>query len=77
VERPEKELRAFAKLTLEPGATGTAVLTITQRDLAYFDVESRAFRADAGVYALLIAAHAGDVRSVVEITNTADWIGAV
>ena len=76
IERPEKELRAFAKLELEAGETGTARLTIKPRDLSYFDVEARAFRAEAGDYEVLIAASATDIRSRIAIRNPADWLGA-
>ncbi|MGO8219910.1 fibronectin type III-like domain-contianing protein, partial [Rhizobium ruizarguesonis] len=34
VERPDKELRAVAKLALPTGETGTAVMKILPRDLA-------------------------------------------
>ena len=34
--RPRKELKAFAKLWLEPGAAGTATLTLDDRSFAYW-----------------------------------------
>jgi beta-glucosidase len=69
VERPDKELRAFAKLSLAPGETGTAVMKIMPRDLAYFDIEAGAFRAEAGNYQLVVAANAADSRSVVDLPS--------
>ncbi|WP_377297216.1 glycoside hydrolase family 3 C-terminal domain-containing protein [Rhizobium sp. SGZ-381] len=75
--RPHKELRAFAKLTLDTGETGTARLTIFPRDLSYFDVERKAFYAEPGRYDLLIAAHAGDIRSRITIDLPQSWTGAV
>ncbi|WP_413228983.1 glycoside hydrolase family 3 C-terminal domain-containing protein [Agrobacterium larrymoorei] len=77
VARPEKELRAFAKLELEPGETGTATLTIKPRDLSYFDIDAQSFRAEAGEYEILIAANAGDIRSRVVISNPKEWLGPV
>ncbi|KAA6488901.1 beta-glucosidase [Agrobacterium rhizogenes] len=74
VERPFKELRAFAKLKLAPGATGTAVLKIAPRDLAYFDVEAGRFRADAGKYELIVAASAIDIRASVSIHLPVDHV---
>jgi beta-glucosidase len=74
VERPFKELRAFAKLKLDPGSTGTAVLKIAPRDLAYFDVEAGRFRADAGKYELIVAASATDVRASVSIHLPVDHV---
>ncbi|GAK72041.1 putative beta-glucosidase [Agrobacterium rubi TR3 = NBRC 13261] len=77
VSRPEKELRAFTKLELEPGETKTAVMKVSVRDLSFFDVEAKAFRSDAGDYELVLAANAGDIRSRIAITNPALWLGKV
>ncbi len=68
VTRPVKELRAFDKLTLAPGETGTARLAITPRDLAWFCTDRHAFVAEAGDYDLLLAAHAQDIRHRLRIT---------
>jgi len=75
VERPDKELRAFAKLRLAPGETGRASLLVKPRDLSYFDMETKAFRAPAGRYQLLLAANATDIRSAIMIENPREWIG--
>lgn len=34
--RPEQELQGFEKLALDPGETGKAVFTLTERDFSYF-----------------------------------------
>ncbi|KXG85395.1 glycoside hydrolase family 3 C-terminal domain-containing protein [Agrobacterium bohemicum] len=77
VSRPEKELRAFAKIELEAGKTVTATLRVTPRDLSFFDVEAKAFRSDPGQYELVIAANASDVRSRIAIENPSLWLGRV
>jgi len=77
ISRPEKELRAFAKLELAAGETATATLKVTQRDLSFFDVDAKAFRSDEGQYELVIAANAGDIRSRIAIDNPVPWIGKV
>ncbi|ARM92629.1 beta-glucosidase 2 (plasmid) [Rhizobium sp. CIAT894] len=74
VERPAKELRAFAKLSLQPGETGTAVMKIRSRDLAYFDVEAGAFRAEPGDYQLVVAANAADIRFIVDLPSPSGYI---
>ncbi len=74
VERPDKELRAFAKLSLKPGETGTAVMTIRPRELAYFDAEAGAFRAEAGGYQLVVAANAADIRFVLDLQSPVDYV---
>lgn len=77
VERPDKELRAFAKLRLEPGEQGTASLVVRPRDLSYFDEQTGTFRAIAGRYELLVGANALDIRSTVAIELASEWIGEV
>ncbi|MBB2753885.1 UNVERIFIED_ORG: beta-glucosidase [Rhizobium aethiopicum] len=74
VERPDKELRAFAKLSLQPGETGTATMKILPRDLAYFDVEAGAFRADPGDYQLVVAANAADIRFVIDLPSPSSYV---
>ncbi|UFW67682.1 glycoside hydrolase family 3 C-terminal domain-containing protein (plasmid) [Rhizobium laguerreae] len=74
VERPDKELRAFAKLSLLPGETGTAVMKILPRDLAYFDVEAGAFRAEPGGYQLVVAANAADIRFIIDLPSPLDTL---
>ncbi|MGY5803929.1 glycoside hydrolase family 3 C-terminal domain-containing protein [Rhizobium sp. LEGMi12c] len=77
VERPDKELRAFAKLQLAPGEQGAASLVVRPRDLSYFDEQAGTFRAVAGRYELLAAANALDIRSAVTIELATEWIGEV
>jgi beta-glucosidase len=74
VERPDKELRAFAKLSLLPGETGTAEMKIMPRDLAYYDVEAGAFRAEPGAYQLVVAANAADIRFVIDLPSPLDYV---
>ncbi|MFS8055619.1 glycoside hydrolase family 3 C-terminal domain-containing protein [Rhizobium sp. BR 317] len=74
VERPDKELRAFAKLALQPGETGAAILKILPRDLAYFDAEAGAFRAEAGDYQLIVAANAADIRFVIDLPSPSSYL---
>lgn len=73
-DRPLKELRAFAKLALQPGKTGTATLSVSLRDLSYFSLEDKAFLADAGAYELVVARNAAEVSAVARITLEKDWI---
>ncbi|MBX4966814.1 glycoside hydrolase family 3 C-terminal domain-containing protein [Rhizobium binae] len=74
VERPDKELRAFAKLSLRAGETRTAVLKILPRDLAYFDIEAGAFRVEPGDYQLIVAANAADIRSVIDLPSPSGYV---
>lgn len=74
VDRPLKELRAFARLELAPGETGTARLTLSRRAFAWYDVDSASFRADAGSYALVLGSDAATERSRLTVTLPEDWI---
>ena len=48
LERPDQELKGFAKVTLEPGEARMLTLPLDMRSLAYFDDTRRAWVADAG-----------------------------
>jgi beta-glucosidase len=54
VPRPNKELKGFAKLMLQPGESRQVVLPLDARSFAYFDVAGKRWRADSGVYRVLI-----------------------
>ncbi|HZE44115.1 MAG TPA: glycoside hydrolase family 3 C-terminal domain-containing protein [Steroidobacteraceae bacterium] len=54
VPRPKKELKGFTKFLLQPGESRQVVLPLDARSFAYFDVAGKRWRADAGVYRVLI-----------------------
>lgn len=54
VPRPVRELKAFAKVTLEPGEARPVTLRLTPRDFAWFSVQDQAWIADAGIYGIEI-----------------------
>ena len=71
--RPIKELKSFAKLAIPAGGTQTARLSISIRDLAYFDPDARAWIAEAGDYELVIAANAEDIRTTLPLRLSTEW----
>jgi beta-glucosidase len=75
LQRPEKELKAFAKIHLEPGATRTVTLSVGRDALAYYDDRQQAWVAEAGEFELLIGASSRDIRSraMFTLTETAAW----
>jgi len=77
VERPVKELRGFAKLTLGPGESGEATVTLTSRDLAFFDADAGAWLATAGCYEVVAASDAESVRSAAALRLESDWVEPV
>src|SRR5438876_3940367 len=54
LQRPEKELKAFAKVHLEPGERQTVTLNITHDALAYYDDLAQAWVAQAGEFEVLV-----------------------
>jgi beta-glucosidase len=54
VPRPPKELKGFAKISLQPGESRKVLLPLDVRSFAYYDVASKRWRAEAGTYQVLI-----------------------
>lgn len=62
VDRPVKELKAYAKVELAAGKSKKVNLTLTQQDFSYFDEHLHGFIADAGDYEILVGASCEDIR---------------
>lgn len=62
VERPAHELKAFEKVELLPGEEREVVLTLTEKDFAYYDVKEKAFMTSCGAYEIQAAASSRDIR---------------
>ena len=62
VVRPPKELKAFAKIALEPGERKIVSLQLAERAFSYYDDKSKKWLAEPGVYDLHAAASATDIR---------------
>ena len=66
--KPEKELKAFAKTTeLQPGEMQTVTLNVRGKDLASFDDNSSEWLVTPGKYQLLIGASSRDIRHKLDI----------
>lgn len=61
-DRPDKELKAFAKVALGTGRAKKVSLTLKQEDFAYFDENLHKFITDAGDYEILVGASCEDIR---------------
>lgn len=72
-DRPVKELRGFAALTLEQGQAGEAAIALDMRCFAYFDEARNAWRAPAGTYELQIGTSSVDLPNRLAVTLTGDW----
>jgi beta-glucosidase len=66
--RPEKELKGFAKVDLQPGETKSVSIELDFRAFAYYHPEYRQWITEDGDFDLLIAASAADVRQTLTVT---------
>jgi beta-glucosidase len=71
LQRPEKELKGFAKVQLEPGERKTVTLTLARDALAYYDDLAHEWVAEAGAFEVLVGASSRDIRATVAFTLTA------
>ena len=62
-ERPDKELRAFAKVGLEPGEEKTVRFELTPRAFAEWDTDARGWKTRPGEREILVGASSRDVRA--------------
>ena len=60
--RPEKELKEFAKVYLEPGEEKTVKLTLSKRAFAFFNVNCHDWCTESGEFEILIGASSRDIR---------------
>lgn len=68
MEKPEQELKAFAKTRLlKPGESQAVELSFTDYDLASFDEGRRAWVTDKGDYEIRLAASSRDVRGTASL----------
>jgi beta-glucosidase len=58
--RPVQELKGFARVQLEPGQTRHVVLPLDARSFAWYDVNAKAWRIDAGTFTVHIARSSAD-----------------
>lgn len=63
LERPVKELKDFAKVSLKPGESKKVSFTITEDQLKYFDDTAHAWVAEEGEFIAHIAAASDDIKA--------------
>ncbi len=62
VVRPEKELKDFQKVSLEPGEETTLSFTLQKRDFAYFDNVTKDWMVNPGAFEIMVCASSTDLR---------------
>jgi beta-glucosidase len=66
--RPEKELKGFAKVELEPGETQTVSIDLDFRSFAYYHPKYKQWITEDGNFDILIGASAADIRHALSVT---------
>lgn len=60
--RPDKELKGFAKIALQPGETTTVTFTIDRQALSYYDPAVPGWVAEPGEFVVFVGRSAADIR---------------
>lgn len=74
VYRPEQELRAFAKVHLEPGRSEVVTLALDRRAFAVWDPRGHGWVVEGGAFELRVGASSRDIRSTVRIDRPGDGV---
>ncbi len=76
LQRPDKELKSFAKVHLEPGESKTVTLSIGRSELAYYDDRAHQWVAEAGEFEVLVGASSQDIRGTgtFVLTESSSWL---
>jgi beta-glucosidase len=75
LQRPEKELKAFAKVQLEPAESKTVTLSIGRDALAYYDDLAHEWVAEAGEFEVLVGSSSQEIRAsaMFALTTSSHW----
>lgn len=63
IPRPEKELKGFARIELDPGESARMRLALDRRAFEYYDAAAAEFTAPGKVYEILLGFSSRDIRS--------------
>ncbi len=70
--RPQKELKGFAKVDLQPGAEAKVSLELDRRAFAYYNTELKDWVVEAGEFEILVGASSRDIRLCASVQVTSD-----
>lgn len=62
LDRPEKELKQFKKISLNPGEEKTIEFQISKDALSYFDPSKKGWVAESGEFEVLVGSSSSDIR---------------
>jgi beta-glucosidase len=63
VERPEKQLKGFKRVTLQPGETKTVEIPLKASQLAYWDEKSKDFRVETESVQLMVGGSSAELQA--------------
>ena len=72
VKTPDKELRGFQRISLQPGEKRTVTLAVPGEKLAFYDEKNHAFVVEPGAFDVMVGASSGDIRQQQSFTVTAN-----
>ncbi len=73
VVRPDKELKGFAKVALEPGESETVTIEFDKRAFAFWDTASHNWQVEAGDFEILVGASSRDIRSEASVSLSSSF----
>ena len=62
LDRPEKELKGFRRVKLQPGQTETVAFTLDKSAMSFFDPGKKDWVAEPGAFEVLVGASSRDIR---------------
>ena len=68
LRRPQKELKGFRKIYLEPGESQVVGFTLVPRDLSYYDPGKNDWTLEPGIFRVLVGSSSMDIRAELEFT---------
>jgi len=68
VSRPGRELKGFARVSIEPGATETVRIPLAASRLAYWNASTRSFVVEPGAVRVLVGSSSADIRAEAMLT---------
>ncbi|APO46114.1 glycosyl hydrolase [Paenibacillus xylanexedens] len=76
VSRPEKELKGFAKVSLEPEEEKTVTFNLDKRSFAYYNIDLKDWHVESGEYDLLIGSSSRQIilQKTVHVESTSPEI---
>ena len=68
VDRPQKELKSFQKISLKPGETKRVEFVLSKEDFSFFNEDKAQWVAEPGKFSFQIGSSSKDIRSTFEVS---------